>query len=253
VNQRVPITAIAAALSLALVWTAGADPKQAQKTALSAEPEAAGRAQVEPQKLAKVPIFIPCDEGTALARIRGASRGPNFAEIPSIDALVPEQVGYTLSGQPVLYWYLSNPTDRRIDFTLDTQEAGSADPVFEVTLPAPHEAGINRIDLASYDITLKPGVTYTWYVTLLPDPENRSNARVTGGAIELMTASPELQQELETADMDQHPFILAAAGIWYDALGVLSEGTRSASGVANRLAQRAALLEQVGLGVVVVP
>jgi hypothetical protein len=68
-----------------------------------------------------------------------------------------------------------------------------------------------------------------------------------------MTASPELQQELETADMDQHPFILAAAGIWYDALGVLSEGTRSASGGAHRLAQRAALLEQVGLGAVVVP
>ncbi len=252
-KQRVPITAIAAALSLALVWTAGADQKPAEKTAASAEPEAMDRAGVETPKLAKVPIFIPRDEGAPLARLRGASRGPEFAEIPSIDALVPEQVGYTLNGQPVLYWYLSNPTDRRIDFTLDTQETGSADPLFEVTLPAPHEAGINRIDLASYDITLKSGVTYTWYVTLLPDPESRSNARVTGGTIELMTASPELQQELERADMDQHPFILAAAGIWYDALGVLSEGTRSASGGAHRLAQRAALLEQVGLGAVVVP
>jgi hypothetical protein len=68
-----------------------------------------------------------------------------------------------------------------------------------------------------------------------------------------MTAPPELQQELEAADAEQRPFILAAAGIWYDALSVLSEGVRNSSSSARPRAQRAALLDQVGLGTVVVP
>jgi hypothetical protein len=251
--RRVRIAGTAVALSLASAWAAGADPKQTEKPADPVVRETADREEAETKIATRVPIFVPRDVGAPQARLRGASRGPEFAKIPSIDALVPEQLGYTLSAQPVLYWYLSDPTDRRVEFTLDAQDSESENPVLEVTLAGPHEAGINRIDLASYDVTLKPGVTYMWYVTLLPDPESRSDARVSGGAIQLMMAPPELQNELDAADADQHPFILAAAGIWYDALSVLSEGTRSASRGAQRDAQRAALLEQVGLGAVAVP
>jgi hypothetical protein len=251
--KRVHIALSAAALSLALAWVAGADPKEAEKAPVRATPEAAARANEKSEKVAPVPIFIPRDAGAPEARVRGASRGSDFAKIPSIEALVPEQMGYTLDAQPTLYWYLSDSTDRRVDFTLDAQDANSADPESEFTLRGPHEAGINRIDLASHGVTLRPDVTYMWYVTLLPDPPSRDDARVSGGAIQLMTTPPELQHELDAADADQHPFILAAAGIWYDALSVLSEGVRSASGGAQRGAQRAALLKQVGLGVVVAP
>jgi hypothetical protein len=252
---RVRIAGTAAALSLAMVWAAGADPKEAEKPPIP-DPSAPGsvdRADAESKQVARVPIFIPRDAGAPRARVRGASRGPEFANTPSIDALVPEQMGYTLDAQPTLYWYLSNSTDLRVDFTLDAQDSESVDPEFEITLRKPFEAGINRIDLASYGITLRPGVTYMWYVALFPESNSRSDARVSGGAIQLMTAPPELQQELEAADVEQRPFILAAAGIWYDALSVLSEGARNSSSSARPRAQRAALLEQVGLGTVVVP
>ena len=68
-----------------------------------------------------------------------------------------------------------------------------------------------------------------------------------------MTAPPELQKELDAVDAEQRPFVLAAAGIWYDALSVLSESVRSYSDGTRPRAQRAALLEQVGLGAAVVP
>jgi hypothetical protein len=220
---------------------------------LTTASERAADEQPDSDPAVRMPIFVPRDVGAPQARVRGASRGSDFAKIPSIDALVPEQMGYTLDPQPTLYWFLSDSTDRRVEFTLDAQGSESPDPQFETTLSPPHDAGINRIDLASHGIELKPGVTYMWYVTLLPDPESRSDARVSGGAIQLMTAPPELREALDASDAEEHPLILAAAGIWYDALSVLSEGVRSQSVGAQRGAQRAALLEQVGLGSVVVP
>ena len=255
--DRVRIVGTAAALMLAMAWSAGADPKQAEKPSNPAPSalEAADRrdAGTESKKAAKVPIFIPRDEGAPRARVRGASRGPGYQKIPSIDALVPEQMGYTLDAQPTLYWYLSDSTERRVDFTLGAPDSGSVDPEFETTLIGPLAAGINRIDLASYGVTLESGVTYMWYVSLFPDSDSRSDARVSGGAIQLMTAPPELQKELDAVDAEQRPFVLAAAGIWYDALSVLSESVRSYSDGTRPRAQRAALLEQVGLGAAVVP
>ncbi len=92
-----------------------------------------------------------------------------------------------------------------------------------------------------------------WYVSLLPDPDGRTDARVSGGAIERMSAPPELKAELDAVDADQRPFVLAAAGIWYDALAVLSAGAGDATRGAQPRARRAALLQQVGLGNVAVP
>jgi hypothetical protein len=240
-----------------MALAAGAASKEAE-TPLNSVPSASGAADrtdaaAESKRVAKVPIFIPRDQGVPRVRVRGASRGPGFEKTPSIDALVPEQTGYTLNAKPTLYWYLSDSTDRRVDFTLDAQDSDSVDPEFETTLRGPLEAGINRIDLASYAITLTPGVTYMWYISLFPDSDSRSDARVSGGAIQLMTAPPELQDELDAANSEQRPFVLAAAGIWYDALSVLSENARNSADSARPRAQRAALLKQVGLGTVVVP
>jgi hypothetical protein len=255
--DRICIAGTAAALMLAIVWSAGADPKQAEKPSklVPSEPAAADRRDkdTESKRDSKMPIFIPRDEGAPQARVRGASRGPGFEKVPSVDALVPEQVGYTLDAQPTLYWYLSDSTERRVDFTLHAADSKSVDPEFETALRGPLAAGINRIDLASYGVTLKPGVIYMWYISLFPHSDSESDARVSGGAIQLMTTPPELQVQLDAADTEQRPFVLAAAGIWYDALGVLSESVRSGSDRTRPRAQRAALLEQVGLGNVVVP
>jgi hypothetical protein len=46
------------------------------------------------------------------------------------------------------------------------------------------------------------------------------------------------------------PFILAAAGIWYDAIGDLSARIEASPGDTQLRVQRAAQLEQVGLAAV---
>ncbi len=251
--ERVRIAAAAAVLSLAVAGTAGAEPKQEEKAPVPVTPKATDRTDAESKKVYPVPIFVPRETGAPSARVRGATRGPEFEKIPSIDALVPERVGYTLNAQPTLYWYLSDSTDYPVEFKLVALGSQSADPEFKTTWNGPRDAGIHRIDLGSYGITLRPGVTYMWSVTLLPDASSRSNARYSTGAIQLMTAPPALQDALDAASAEERPFVLAAAGIWYDALSVLSESVRSYSDGTRPRAQRAALLEQVGLGAAVVP
>lgn len=189
-----------------------------------------------------MPLWVPRDAGAPVTRVGGATRSIEVTKLPTIRALVPEQVGYTLSGQPTLYWHLSEDTDLRVDFTLISGNANR--PLVEKTIDGPLTSGVQRIDLASYGVTLETGVSYMWYVSLVPDPERRSEDRVTGGAIERLAASPDLQDQLDRVAPDAAAVVLAGEGIWYDALTSLSD--RSA-GDPTAYAQRTALLEQVGL------
>jgi hypothetical protein len=187
-------------------------------------------------------VFVPRDAGAPVTRVGGATRGFNTQTLPSIDALVPEQIGYTLVGQPSLYWHLSKDTDTRVDFTLITQQATA--PLIEITLDAPMSGGVHRINLADLGITLDPGVTYLWYVSLVPDPQRRSQDRVVGGAIERLT-SEKIAAKVAAATDDERAAVLAREGIWYDAITRLSEAVSAGSPTA--LHERAELLEQVGL------
>ena len=187
-------------------------------------------------------LFVPRDAGAPVTRVGGATRGISTQTLPSIDALVPEQVGYTLVGQPSLYWRLSKDTDTRVDFTLITEQATA--PLIEITLEAPMSGGVHHINLADLGVTLDPGVTYLWYVSLVPDPQRRSQDRVVGGAIERLT-SEEVEAKVAAAPDDERAAVLAREGIWYDAITRLSEAASAGSPTAIR--DRAKLLDQVGL------
>ncbi len=192
---------------------------------------------------APMPVFIPRDAGAPLTRVGGASRGIEIEKIPSIEVFAPEQPGYTLDPQPSLYFSLSDSTERRVEIRLIGQQSDPPETLLEAMLEGPFAAGVHRVDLERHGVSLKPGVLYMWYVWLDP----RSEGRYGGGGIQLVEASAELQSELAAAGADRNALVLAKAGIWYDAIGVLSERIESEPASGLPRAQRAALLEQVGL------
>ena len=192
------------------------------------------------------PIFIPQRRGAPRTRLGGASRGPGSDGFPEVEALVPEHVGLTLSSQPVLYWHLSEPTDQRVDFTLIDEE--SPRPLVEVTLKGPFPAGLQRIDTSRYGVKLRPDVGYQWFVAVVPDPQRRSSDVIAGGGIQRIRASAELRSQLDGADAERVPFVLAEHGIWYDAVHHLSRRITASPDDTHLRRQRAALLSQVGLG-----
>ncbi len=200
-----------------------------------------------PTKAAKrtgTPKFTPTNLGTPSTRLGGATRGGSDS-IPRTEALVPEQSGQTLEAQPVLYWFLSGPTKDRIDFAIVGVDP--INPVLETTLKGPFEPGIQRIRIADYDVELDRGVSYQWFVRVVPNPEQRLYDRVVGGGIERIEANDTLEAQLAAAHVGDAHYVLADAGIWYDALDSLSVQIEAAPSDADLIAQRAALFEQVGL------
>jgi hypothetical protein len=82
---------------------------------------------------------------------------------------------------------------------------------------------------------------------VIPNPEQRLYDRVVGGGIERLEKSAELQARLDAAQPEDAHYVLAEAGIWYDALDGLSAQIESSPDDASLRAQRADLFEQVGL------
>lgn len=193
----------------------------------------------------RMPSFQPTNLGSPKTRLGGATRGTQD-DVPRTEALVPEEAGQTLVAQPVLYWYLAEKTDHRIDFTLIGVDP--INPILETTLEGDFEPGIQRIDLADHGVELQPGVSYQWFVAVVPNPEQRLYDRIVGGGIERIEASSELQAKLDSTPPGERQFVLAEAGVWYDAFDSLNRQIASAPEDQALIAQRAALLDQVGLG-----
>jgi len=201
-------------------------------------------AESKPATLAAMPVFTPTNVGAPLTRLRGATRSAT-GSVPRTEALVPEVAGHTLQAQPVLYWYLAGKTDDRIDFALIGVDP--INPILETTLEGPFEAGIQRIRLADHSVNLLPNLEYQWFVRVIPNPDQRLYDRVVGGGIQRLEPSAELDAKLSAAQQGDAHYVLAEAGIWYDALDTLSLQIEAAPEDDNLRAQRAALFDQVGL------
>ena len=140
----------------------------------------------------------------------------------AITALAPQDhAGLTVHAQPVLYWYLSAPTRCRIDVTLSAENA--VKPLLDTSLTAPLPPGIQPIRLADHGIRLKPDVTYTWSVSLVPDPVHRSKDIIASGAIRHVLTQPGIQAADRRVDAATTASQYAQARLWYDAIDVLSE------------------------------
>ena len=224
-NRFVILAALAAsATALALV---GAGEAAAQSTTTSAA----------------VPSYTPPQRGAPSRRVGGSSRGVNDA-MPSVMLLVPDHVALTASDKPALYWYLSKPTAVRVEITLIDDKGET--PLIEYAVPKADGPAVHRVDLAKHGISLKPGVEYQWSISVVPNPHERSNDIMAGGAL-MRVSMPEKVASLKTASKEELARALAAEGIWYDAIAIYSELIEASPNDRGLRERRAALLDQVGL------
>jgi uncharacterized protein DUF928 len=190
------------------------------------------------------PLYQPPRRGAPGGRVGGGTRGPSPG-LPLLYALVPDHVAVTAEEQPPLVWYLSKATSFPLEFTV--VEAMGVEPILEVVLSSPTEAGIHILSLAQYDVRFETGKTYQWFVSLIPDPARRSKDIIAGGMLEVETLPENIAEAVKQATPRDATKLLAKAGFWYDAMGVISHGIQANPTDRALHDVRATLLEQVDL------
>jgi hypothetical protein len=228
-------SAIVAALSVAVAATwlmptpllaQAAPPSPAQDEGASVEPE-----------------YKPPARGAPGGRVGGASRGTVKATmpLPTIELLAPDwNAGQTTSAAPILYFYVSQPITWRTQFTISAPLR--PDPVIEVNIPAPQQAGVYAIRAADYRVQLQPGVLYTWSVSVILNPKAPSRDIVASASLLRAASDPTLESALHGAPPSRRAALFAQAGFWYDAVAAAAD-----MAAFDRHASLDALMNEVGL------
>ncbi len=197
-------------IATAALWAAPA-PSVAQTAA-----PAATREEEPPSETA----YKPPPRGAPGGRVGGASRGTVKVTIPlpTIELLAPDgHTGLTTSATPTLYFFVSRPIIWPTQFTISTPT--QPNPILEVNVPAPREAGVYSLRTADYHIRLEPGVLYIWSVSVILNPKARSRDVVASAS--LLRTAPD--PALETAPPSRRAALFAQAGLWYDAVAAAAE------------------------------
>jgi hypothetical protein len=188
--------------------------------------------------------FRPPTTGSPSVRVTGGSRGSGDKTI-TLDVLAPDDIGVTTREQPSLFWFQSKPADAKFELTV--LQENQVRPLVQVKVERSTQAGIQRLKLADHGVKLTPGVEYQWVVALINDPENRSTDLVASGVIKRVEPTAELKEKIAKAAPSSLASVYAEAGIWYDALSVLSDAIEAHPEDRALKETRADLLRQVGL------
>jgi len=220
-------------VTVAAAWLAPA-PSVAQ----TAEPAAAPEEEAPPE-----PVYKPPPRGAPGGRVGGASRGTVKVTmpLPTIELLAPNgHTGLTTSATPTLYFFVSQPITWPTQFTISAPT--QPNPVLEVNIPSPREAGVYPLRTADYHVRLEPGVLYTWSVSVILNPKARSRDIVASASLLRTAPGPAMEPAPRAAAPAQRAALLAQAGLWYDAVAAAAE-----TAAVDRHAALDALMTEVGL------
>ena len=241
--------ALAAGGNAGLLADAKVEPgtSAAEKAAKNAKGSEADESKTEASDEPLV-LYMPRSRGQAKRSAAGGTRTASGSGAGlEIAILAPQDhIALTTRAQPTLYWFVSDRTDARIDITLVDPLA--IDPLLEMTVDGPVEAGIHALDLAEHNLTLQPNRTYHWHVAVVQDASRRSTDTLVEGFIARTEVTSELERSLRDARQSYAPYALS--GIWYDAVAELRQAISEEPKNRRLKLQEIALLEQADLSVV---
>lgn len=164
-----------------------------------------------------------------------------------LQVLAPDHTGLTIQPQPTLYWTMRSKA--AIHFAI-TGIADGAKPVLEAEIEK--GPGIQQLDLARYDIALKPGTRYRWSVTQVVKEGSKSTDVIASGVIERIKPGEGLSSRIKRVRGVALVDVYAIEGIWYDALQTISSMIDETPEDRNLSAIRQSLLNQVGVNKVAI-
>ena len=193
-------------------------------------------------------------------RESGIARGSHDAnekEPPRVYLLAPESsIGTTTREQPTLYWYISEPTERKVKLSLiPMPKPGGggprlSEPVLKLELKGVPAAGIQMLDLSKArgpdggPVKLQKGTHYRWAVGVeLSKSEGAKNPNAQCTLMRV-DGNESLAAATSAGGYDAAA-AYAAAGVWYDAVATLQQAIEADKADASlREARRELLASQ---------
>lgn len=168
-------------------------------------------------------------------------------------ALVPnaQTLAYTYADRPTFFAYMPPAPTEAVFFSIQT-EAG--DPVYHTFIQVPPEGGIVRLTLPEEAPALEPGVNYAWFfVPIEPGSTLQPDSPGSVAWIQRLGDRPDNLNPQGADPSLEQATALAAEGVWYDTLAVLSEGMMAQNATAGSAStpwgkEWQELLASVGLG-----
>jgi hypothetical protein len=145
-----------------------------------------------------------------------------------------------MSPAPTLYFYVSRAINWPTQFTISAPS--HPNPVIEVNIPSPQQAGLYAIRTAEYHVQLQPGALYTWSVSVVLNPKARSRDILASASLLRTAPDPGIENALRGASTKRRAILFAQAGFWYDAVAAAAELKAF-----DRHAALDALMDEVGL------
>ncbi len=169
--------------------------------------------------------FVPKNRGVPGRREGGGTRGACTDKARQLTAIVPQEMGETVSEYPTLSWALPATDATSAEFILIDPTTNTE--IYQTSFPVTGQAGIISITIPK-DTTIPPltiGKSYKWQFAVVCDkPENsiesmgdNSHNATTEGMIRRIAASTALNQQLKGATPEEQAAIYAREGIWFDA------------------------------------
>ncbi|OIP73232.1 MAG: hypothetical protein AUK48_10350 [Oscillatoriales cyanobacterium CG2_30_44_21] len=175
----------------------------------------------------RVKYVPPSNAGAPKVSVPGITRSACDGELSCLIALVPDlkvdqaPVPQTISKRPTIY-FLTPKIDGRIYFRLD-EDLGTESQrkrVYRSSFKIKNDAGIIAYKLPDDAPALELNKKYSWKL----DIDDLSNTRSVYGSIRRVELDAASEKKLAAAtDPLERAAILAAQGVWYEALQILAE------------------------------
>jgi LysM repeat protein len=184
-----------------------------------------------------------------------AKRGPGCSTPrKSLAALLPDtNLGLVVAEQPTFFWFMPNvetPEPAEIEFVLSATDGNGLDidpPLYNTRFSSKGLSGISNLTVPADRPSLEVGRDYRWSLSIICNPEDRSQDEEVSGWIRRIAPDPALATKLEKAGPTEYPAIYAEAGLWFDALRYLAALRRQSNNDTTLTSDWSSLLKAVGL------
>jgi len=172
--------------------------------------------------LAKEPPASGSPSGSRPSGVRGDCPNAPNRKLGTLQTLLfQKQVGTTVSGRPMFFWYLSADSPVPLRFVLADPDSGEI--LVKQTIEKPR-AGFMQGELPKNQPELKLGQQYQWSVSLLcsrPGSDASSNLAALGYITRVAAPSTLTRQLALARSLQERAQSYAQQGLWYDALATV--------------------------------